>query len=103
MDSDRYNYVGILPFWHRRCMLMERSYPVYRVYKHHRRAAMASTKTSQKGLKDGWIRATFILREDYLEKLKASAYWQRKQIKEVIDEALRLYLKGKKTRTRISR
>jgi len=59
---------------------------------------MDLNKTTQKGLKDGWIRATFILRKDYLEKLKAIAYWERKRIKEVIDEALRLYLSRKKTR-----
>ena len=47
---------------------------------------MVLNKTSQKGLKDGWIRATFILRKDYLEELKALAYWERKKIKEVIDE-----------------
>jgi hypothetical protein len=64
---------------------------------------MALNKTSQEGLRDGWTRATFILRKDYLEKLKASAYWERKKIKEIIDEALRLYLKGKKTRKRTDR
>lgn len=64
---------------------------------------MALNKTSQKGLKDGWTRATFILRKDYLDKLKALAYWERKKIKEVIDEALRLYLKREKIRTRIDR
>ena len=64
---------------------------------------MALNKTSQEGLKDGWTRATFIMRKDYLEKLKASAYWERKKIKEMIDEALRLYLKGKKTKKRINR
>ena len=64
---------------------------------------MILNKTSQEGLKDGWIRATFILRKDYLEKLKAIAYWERKRIKEVIDEALRLYLKGKKIRTKTNR
>jgi len=64
---------------------------------------MVLNKTSQKGLKDGWIRATFILRKDYLEELKALAYWERKKIKEVIDEALRLYLRRKETRTRTKR
>jgi len=64
---------------------------------------MTLNKTSQEGLKDGWTRATFILRKDYLEKLKASAYWERKKIKEMIDEALRLYLKGKKTKKRTNR
>lgn len=60
---------------------------------------MTLHRTSQEGLQDGWIRATFILRKDYLEKLKALAYWERKKIKEVVDEALRLYLRRKKTRT----
>jgi hypothetical protein len=64
---------------------------------------MASNKTSEKGLHDGWTRATFILRRSYLERLKASAYWERKRIKEVVDEALGLYLKGKKTRTKTNR
>jgi hypothetical protein len=64
---------------------------------------MALNRTSQEGLKDGWTRATFILRKDYLEKIKTSAYWERKKIKEMIDEALRLYLKGKKNRKRTNR
>ncbi len=63
---------------------------------------MALLKTSQKGLKSGWTRATFILRNDYLEKIKASAYWERKSVKEVIDEALGNYLKGKRIKPRRS-
>jgi hypothetical protein len=53
-------------------------------------------KTPQEGLPEGWTRATFILRTDHLNKLKALAYWKRKKIKEVIDEALASYLEGKK-------
>ena len=53
-------------------------------------------KTPQEGLPEGWTRATFILRKDHLNKLKALAYWKRKKIKEVIDEALASYLEGKK-------
>jgi hypothetical protein len=64
---------------------------------------MVLNKTSQKGLKDGWIRATFILRKDYLEELKALAYWERKRIKEEIDEALRLYLRRKEIGARTNR
>ncbi len=71
------------------------AYFVYRVY---RQAAMGSNKTSQQGLKDGWTRATFILRKDYLEKLKLLSYWERKKIKDVVDEALTLYLRRRKTR-----
>ena len=58
------------------------------------------TKSSQEGLKDGWTRATFILREDYLGKIKALAYWKRRNIKEVMDEVLKEYLKGRKIKSR---
>ena len=58
------------------------------------------TKSSLEGLKEGWTRATFILREDYLEKIKSLAYWRRKNIKEVMDEVLEEYLKGKKIKSR---
>ncbi len=57
-------------------------------------------KTSQKGLKKGWTRATFILRSDYLMKIKALAYWERKKVKEVVDQALEFYLKGKRIKPR---
>ena len=58
------------------------------------------TKTSYDGLREGWTRATFILREDYLEKIKSLAYWKRRNIKEVMDEVLEEYLKGKKIKPR---
>lgn len=58
------------------------------------------TKSSFEGLKEGWTRATFILREDYLEKIKSLAYWRRKNIKEVMDEVLEEYFKGKKIKSR---
>jgi hypothetical protein len=60
---------------------------------------MMSIKTTQRGLQDGWTRATFILRKDYLQKLKELAYWERKTIKGVIDEALGSYLGGKRSST----
>lgn len=50
------------------------------------------TKTSQEGLKEGETRATFIVNEELLEKVKAIAYLNRTQIKSVIHEALLLYL-----------
>ncbi len=59
---------------------------------------MNFSRTSQEGLKEGWTRATFILRKDYLEKLKSLSYWERRKIKEVVDEALSSYLEGKKIR-----
>ena len=57
---------------------------------------MVPIKTTQQGLQDGWTRATFILKKNHLEKLKALAYWERRTIKEVIDEALEGYLKEKR-------
>jgi len=54
--------------------------------------------TSQRGLHKGWTRNTFILRKDYLEKIKGLAYWERKTIKDVVDEALGCYLRSKATK-----
>ena len=59
---------------------------------------MVKANSLEKGLQDGWTRATFILRKDYLRKLKAVSYWDRKKMKEVIGEALGNYLKGKRIR-----
>lgn len=50
------------------------------------------TKTSQEGTKENETRATFIINEEILDKLKAIAYWDRKLIKEVINEALINYI-----------
>lgn len=38
------------------------------------------------------LRATFIVREDYLEKIKAVAYWDRILVKDVMNIALGQYL-----------
>lgn len=46
------------------------------------------TKSSQEGTKEGETRATFIVKEELLEKLKAVAYWDRIKIKDVIASAL---------------
>ena len=57
---------------------------------------MVKANSLEKGLQDGWTRATFVLRKDHLSKLKAVSYWDRKKMKEVIDEALEDYLKMKR-------
>jgi len=46
------------------------------------------TKSSQEGTKENETRATFIINEEILEKLKAIAYWDRLLIKDVINTAL---------------
>ena len=52
--------------------------------------------TTSKGLRPGWTRATFIVREETAQQLKAVAYWDRKELKRVVEEAFRAYLAGKK-------
>ncbi len=66
----------------------------------HSKQSNTGKVTSSNGLSEGWIRATFIMREDNLEKVKDFAYWERLQIKEVIDEALENYFEDKKVRKR---
>ena len=46
------------------------------------------TKSSQEGTKEHETRATFIVREELLDKSKAIAYWERTMIKEVVNSAL---------------
>ena len=46
------------------------------------------TKSSQEGTKENETRATFIINEELLEKLKAIAYWDRVLIKNVLNTAL---------------
>ena len=51
--------------------------------------------TTSKGLRPGWTRATFIVREETLQQLKAVAYWDRKELKRVVEEAFGQYLRDK--------
>ncbi len=46
------------------------------------------TKSSQEGTKENETRATFIINEALLEKLKAIAYWDGLLIKDVVNTAL---------------
>lgn len=51
-----------------------------------------TAKTSKDGLPENWTRATFIMREDLLEKFKDIAYWDRKAVKELFNEMLEKYV-----------
>lgn len=51
--------------------------------------------TTSKGLLPGWTRATFIVRQETVQQLKAVAYWDRKELKRVVEEAFRAYLAHK--------
>jgi len=52
-------------------------------------------KTSEFGLQADWTRATFIVKKEHLEKIKALAYWDRRKVKDIVDEALESYLMSK--------
>lgn len=52
-------------------------------------------KSSQEGLQDNYTRATFIVREDLLKKLKDYAYTERKTLKDTVNEMIAQYLDGK--------
>lgn len=54
-------------------------------------------RTSEAGLKAEWTRATFIVKKEHLEKIKAMAYWERKKVKDVMEEALDSFIKDKET------
>jgi len=60
------------------------------------------TKSSQEGTKENETRATFIVNEELLEKLKAIAYWDRELIKDVVNTALKDFVaKYEKTKGEI--
>ena len=50
------------------------------------------TKTSQIGTKEKETRATFIVNEDLLEKMKSLAYWDRVLIKDIVNTAFEDYI-----------
>ncbi len=70
-----------------------------------KKPAMLKTKTAvaKKAARpqkspEKWIRTTVMIREMNHGKIKSITYWEKKGIKEVVDEALKLYLKGKKVK-----
>jgi len=52
-------------------------------------------KSSQENLPEGWTRATFILREDRLKRLKDYAYTDRRSIKDVVNQMIDVFLEDK--------
>ena len=56
-------------------------------------------KSAERGLPKGWTRATLIVRQEHLKKLKALAYWDRVTIKHLLDQALSKLLDGKRVRS----
>lgn len=58
------------------------------------------TKSSQEGTKENETRATFIINEELLDKLKAIAYWDRVLVKDVLNTALQEYVEKRKPKPR---
>lgn len=58
------------------------------------------TKSSQEGTKENETRATIIINEELLDKIKAIAYWDRLLIKEIVNTALQEYVDKKKPKPR---
>ena len=50
--------------------------------------------SSQEGLKGTETRATFILKEEYIEVIKAKAYWERINIKDIVNDIFEAYVNG---------
>jgi len=55
----------------------------------------AFAPSAERGIRKGYIRYSFLIRKDQLEKIRTLAYWQRRKIKKVMEEALNSYLEGK--------
>lgn len=53
---------------------------------------MSMIDRRQKPNRHGEVRTTFVCNYEYLEKLKAIAYWDRLNIKEVYNEAIESYI-----------
>jgi hypothetical protein len=61
-------------------------------------AAVARKVKGPQKSQEKWIRTTVMIREINHGKIKSITYWEKKGIKEVVDEALKLFLKGKKVK-----
>jgi len=46
----------------------------------------------KKELPSGWTKTSLAVREEYFEKLKALAYWERVQLKDIFDELLEKFV-----------
>lgn len=59
-----------------------------------RTSTKVAKDTTEEGTLEGEKRATFIVKEEHLEKLKAVAYWDRLKIKDALGAALDKYLEA---------
>jgi CheY-like chemotaxis protein len=57
-----------------------------------RKSRNGTSKTVQTA---DWTRTTFVIRKENLEKIRALAYWERRQLKDTLDRILNLHFKDK--------
>lgn len=50
-------------------------------------------------IKNDYIRQTYIIKREYVDKLKREAYWKRITQKEILDRILKEYFKDKKIKS----
>jgi hypothetical protein len=58
-----------------------------------------AVSSARRGLQEDLTRATFIIQEEHLEKIKAYAYWERMQIKDVLAQMCEQFFDSKKIRS----
>lgn len=59
-----------------------------------------SEDTLKKGLPSGWTRTTMVIRENFLERLKDVAYWERANVKDLFDEILEKFISSREIKPR---
>ena len=52
-------------------------------------------KVKKTGIEDVFTRQTFVVRKEYVKKIKFRAYWDRITQKEILDKILKNYFKDK--------
>lgn len=60
-------------------------------------------KSRRKGLREGYVRYSFVVRENILDNMKALAWWRREDIYRVMEDALSDYLKKKSVREELEK
>lgn len=76
----------------------EKIEPTIQYEKQNSNSTRIISSTSQLGTKENETRATFIVNEVLLEKIKAIAYWERESIKDVLNNALEGAIKKYETK-----
>lgn len=56
--------------------------------------------TVDKGLARGWTRTTLVIREEYFERLKDFAYWERTNVKDLFDEIVEKFISSREIKPR---